>query len=123
MRDGWVFDGEPGHALHPGDSIQLVYSTRTPTYLGVLSLDGEHKASIYYPATPRAARVEPGRRQALPQSTILDETLGDETLYALSCNAPIVLEPLRAELAAHPETAPRADGCRVSTLSFRKERR
>jgi hypothetical protein len=122
LRDGHVFEGRPGQALFPGDSIQFVYSAPRSAYVAILSVDGERKASIYYPRGPRAAPIEQGRRQALPQSTVLDETLGTETLYGLSCETAVMLEPLRAELEAHPESGPHANGCLVSVLMLHKER-
>jgi anti-sigma factor RsiW len=51
--------------------------------------------SVYHPSGPRAARVEPGVERPLDTSVVLDDVLGEERLYALTCSEPIELAALR----------------------------
>jgi hypothetical protein len=120
LRGSKVLEGRPDEPLFPGDAVQFVFTAPEHGYLGILSLDGASRASVYYPTSPVTAPVERGFRRPLPASTLLDDVLGRETTYAVYCRAPILLEPLRAALAEHPSKPPAADGCSVSVLSFRK---
>ncbi|MGK3999949.1 DUF4384 domain-containing protein [Sorangium sp. So ce1024] len=119
-RGGIVQLGGAGARLQPGDAIQFTYSAAEPRYLVILSVDGASQASVYYPSGPVAARIEPGLDVVLPQSTVLDDTLGAERIHALFCAEPIDVEPLRAALAARPEAPPAAPGCDVDTLTAEK---
>lgn len=119
-RGGIVQLGGAGERLQPGDAIQFTYSAAEPRYLVILSVDGASQASVYYPSGPVAARIEPGQDVVLPQSTVLDATLGAERIHGLFCAEPIAVEPLRAALAARPEAPPAAPGCDVDTLTAEK---
>jgi hypothetical protein len=116
---GAVTLGAPGQIVAPGDALRFVYSTGEAKHLAVLSLDGARHASVYYPSGGAAERIEPGRDQALPRSTILDATLGKETLYGLFCDAPVTLEPLRADLEA-TGMVPSPPGCEVDAVEIEK---
>jgi hypothetical protein len=84
----------------------------------VLSRDGAGRGFIYFPMGPRAEHLEGGVEQALPLATRLDATLGEEQLFALACDQPVELEPLRAALeAGQPFAAP---GCQVIPWRFAK---
>jgi hypothetical protein len=110
-----------GHAevVHPSDQLQFVYSSRSPGYAAVLSRDGDGVVSVYFPdGGTIAAPVPTGLAQLLPSSTILDETLGGERVFALLCASPIDLEPLRLELAAGRAPAP--PGCAVRRIDLDK---
>jgi hypothetical protein len=117
-RGDSVFRGGQAEALRPGDAIEFSYAAPAAGYLAVLSVDGAGHASIYFPTGPRAQALEPGP-QLLPQSTTLDAVLGRETLYALWCDAPAELEPIRRSLESSP-AAPAAPGCSVELLQVEK---
>ncbi|WP_437587258.1 DUF4384 domain-containing protein [Sorangium sp. So ce1000] len=119
-RGGSVLPGGAGERLHPGDAIQFTYSSTEARYLVILSVDGASQASVYYPSGPVAARIEPGREVLLPQSTVLDETLGTERIFGLFCSEALAVEPLRAALAAHPDAPPAPPGCDVDALTAEK---
>ncbi|WP_437544106.1 DUF4384 domain-containing protein [Sorangium sp. So ce367] len=119
-RGGSVLPGGAGERLHPGDAIQFTYSSAEARYLVILSVDGASQASVYYPSGPVAARIEPGREVLLPQSTVLDDTLGTERIFGLFCSEAIAVEPLRAALAAHPGAPPAPPGCDVDALTAEK---
>jgi hypothetical protein len=117
-RGDAVFRGGQGESLKPGDALEFSYSAPSAGYLAVLSVDGGGHASIYFPTGARAEAVKPGP-QLLPLSTTLDAVLGRETLYALWCDAPAELEPIRRSVESAP-AAPAAPGCSVETLQVDK---
>jgi hypothetical protein len=118
-----VRPGGSDEPVEPGDVLRFVATTREPRYLAVLSIDAKGLASVYYPEGPSAVRVETGKNVALPLSTVLDETLGRETIYGVFCLTTFETEPVRRSLEAAPThvTAPR--GCEVDVLHVRKEAR
>ena len=132
LHDGAVRRAGPGEVLAPGDALRFAVQAPGPGYLAVLSLDPAGKASVYYPAGGRAEPVAPaalGGEVALPLATRLDATVGEERLYALFCERPVELEPVRAALegagrlegdaVAGPGAAPPA-GCQVTRWRFEK---
>jgi len=123
LRHGEVSAGNEQMSLHPGDAVEFVFSSQMPGYLAILSLDGAGRASVYFPAgADRAAPFPEGFAQPVPVSTILDDTLGTERIYALQCDSAIVLEPIRAALAAGADGPPPIPGCATHTLRYRKEK-
>jgi hypothetical protein len=115
---GAVRRGGPEERVAPGDGLRFVVTTREPRYLALLSIDGARHASVYYPSSPEAALVGDG---PLPESTTLDDTLGDETIHALFCPRAFAVEPLRRALEAAPGVLPALDGCTLDSLHLRKE--
>ncbi|XXX74892.1 DUF4384 domain-containing protein [Sorangium sp. So ce134] len=119
-RGEQVVPGGAGERLLPGDALQFTYTSAEARYLAILSVDGASQASVYYPSGPLAARIEPGRDVPLPQSTVLDGTLGTERIYGVFCAEAITVEPLRAALAANPDALSVPPGCDVDTLTAEK---
>jgi hypothetical protein len=117
-RGDSVFRGGQGEALRPGDAIEFSYSAPGAGYLAVLSVDGAGHASIYFPTGSRAEALKTGP-QLLAQSTTLDAVLGRETLYALWCDQPAELEPIRRSLESNP-AALAVPGCSIETLQVEK---
>jgi hypothetical protein len=120
-RGAAVAHGGPGEVVYPGDALQFTYSTQRASYLALVSVDGAGKASLYFPESAEAAPIEPGQDVALPISTVLDDTLGGETVVGLFCAAPIPLEPLRAAFEANAAAPPLPAGCQSSRISFVKK--
>lgn len=120
-HQGVVREGGPGEVVRPGDALQFTTSLATPGYVAVLSIDGARRASLYYPAEPTAAFQPAGEDVPLPLSTVLDGTLGPETLYVLACPAPIPLEPLLSALEREPSRPPQAEGCDVDVVELDKQ--
>jgi hypothetical protein len=116
---GTVREGRSGERVQPGDALRFVYRGRDPRYIAVLSVDGAGRASTYFPDSPVAPREEPG--VALPASTVLDDTLGEERLYGVSCPDPFDVEMLRKALEAAPRQSPAPKGCDVDAIVVRKE--
>ena len=121
MRDGDILPGSEALPVHPGDAVQFVFTVDRPGYLGILSVDGAGKASIYYPAGAKAAPFAAGHTRPVPVSTVLDGTLGEEHIYSLFCDTAVELEPIRATLARQggPPGVPQ---CSVQVLRLQKDR-
>jgi hypothetical protein len=120
---GAVREGAAGERVEPGDALRFTYSATEARYVAVLSVDGAKRASTYYPASGAATREEPGAEVALPLSTVLDDTLGEETIYGVGCLQPFDVEAVRRSLERAPDRAPSLPGCNVDTLVLRKEGR
>ncbi|WP_433929427.1 DUF4384 domain-containing protein [Sorangium cellulosum] len=119
-RGEQVLPGGAGERLLPGDALQFTTTSAEARYLAILSVDGASQVSVYYPSGPLAARIEPGREAPLPQSTVLDATLGTERIYGVFCAEAIAVEPLRAALAANPDALSVPPGCDVDMLTAEK---
>ncbi|AKV03315.1 hypothetical protein AKJ09_09978 [Labilithrix luteola] len=113
--------GGPDERVVPGDGLRFVVGAHEARWLAVLSVDGAKHASTYYPAGPEAALVGPGSEIALPSSTVLDDTLGPETIYGIFCPTTFPVEPLRRALEAAPDERPFPAGCSIEALHLRKE--
>lgn len=118
QRGGEMLRGGPGELLHPGDTLQLTFFAPGPGYLVVLGRDASGKLAVYYPSSAHAARVEAGE-QTLPESTLLDDTLGDETIEAVFCSTGHDVESLRVAR----ERTRAVDGCALDTLRVVKAAR
>jgi hypothetical protein len=88
----------PGEIVAPGDALQFAFTRAAGRFVAVLSRDGAGKASVYFPLDGRAAAVGATGTLESTNSVVLDDVLGRETLYGLSCAGPTELEPLRAAL-------------------------
>jgi hypothetical protein len=111
----------PGDAVHPGDAVR--FSIRAPSdgFAAVLSRDPQGHASIYFPAGSRAAAVGAGPDAALPLSTRLDDSLGNEQLLGIFCSSAVELEPIRRGLETlEPGSAAIPAGCQTAQWSFEK---
>jgi hypothetical protein len=115
-----IFRGEPGEPLYAGDTLRFTYKADRAKYLGIVSLDAQRHATIYYPATKDAERIEAGTDTPLASSVELDDTLGTEHVSAFFCDKAIALEPLRLALENGTNTAP--PGCTHYLLVFEKRR-
>ena len=112
--------GGPNERVLPGDALRFVVTQREPSYVAVLSRDAAGQASVYFPAAARAVRVEAGVEKAVDTSVVLDDVLGTERLYALRCERPIELAPLRAQLGASASEPAWPEGCQVERLTILK---
>ncbi len=119
---GEVRQGTTGERVEPGDALRFAVTTKEPRYVAVLSVDGAKHASTYFPdaVIPSASDAVSGVATALPSSTVLDDALGDETLYGVFCPRPFDPEPLRKALEAAPNRAPSPDGCSVDAVHLLK---
>jgi hypothetical protein len=119
QHQGVMRPGHSGDVVHPGDALQLAYSTAEPVHLAVLGRDQAGITSIYFAAGERAAAMAPGEQVPLPGSIILDDTLGTEALYALLCEDAVAVEPARQALE-RDGSVPAMPGCAIEELRFEK---
>lgn len=118
QRGGEISRGGPGELLHPGDTLQLTFFAPSAGYLVVLGRDAAGVLSVYYPGTPQAAAVAAGE-QTLPASTLLDGSLGEESLEAVFCTAERDVNVIRAALERN--TVSELEDCTVDSLRVVKE--
>jgi hypothetical protein len=114
-----VVEGVPGSVLHPGDRIRFVTSSDRPRYLALLDQDGRG-VTVYYPATSDAARVPAGSEVPLDFSVELDAYPGSERVFALFCDEPFAIAPVRDALQAGG-AVPVLAGCSLANLELYKE--
>jgi hypothetical protein len=117
-RGEYVYRGRADEPLYPGDSLRFLYSSDAPRYFALLNLDAR-SASIFYPAAGQAAAVRTGNDIALDFSIELDGQLGDERVYALFCDTPFAIEPLRAVLEK-TAALPAPSGCHSDSITLHK---
>lgn len=110
----------PGEAVEPGDSVRFSYSSRSSTFLAILSVDGAGVASVYFPEGRETASVPAAEDALLPLATRLDGVLGQERAVAAFCQQPHALGPLREALQASPAALPDVPGCTLVAFPFSK---
>jgi hypothetical protein len=120
LHDGAVRPGTDGERVQPGDRLEFAYSSERDAFLAIVSIDAARKASAYYEQDGRAARIGASSRAVLDRSTLLDGTLGPETIYALVCAEPIAVTPLLQALERAPARVPDATGCSVQRYALVK---
>lgn len=120
LHAGAVRAGMDGERVQPGDQLEFAYSSERDVYLAIVSIDAAGKASAYYVREGRAARIAAASHAVLDQSTLLDDTLGPELVYALSCTQPIAVEPVLQTLERAPDLPPAVAGCEVTRHSLLK---
>ncbi|HXU03158.1 MAG TPA: DUF4384 domain-containing protein [Polyangia bacterium] len=122
-HDGAVRAGAPGEVVHPGDRLQVVYTTRAPRTLAIFSRDAKGATTVAFPRDLAAGvRIEAGTDTPLPYSLQLDDAAGVETLHGLFCDRPLPLEPLRRSLEEGGERTKWPAGCHVDRISYVKQR-
>jgi hypothetical protein len=100
-----------GDRVRPGDSVQAGYSSERPGFGAVLARDGSGRAGVYVPARGDATiPLLPGDQRSFPESTVLDDIVGEEVIVVVWCEAPAPLAPLVAELEARGDITSRT-GC------------
>ncbi len=113
---------DSGAVVHPGDLLQLRYTSPRSGYLAVLGRDQTGMISAYYEADGHAAAIVAGSEIALSNAIELDDTLGTETLYGFFCADPVAIKALRGVLEAQPAERVVPTSCELQELSFDKQR-
>jgi hypothetical protein len=108
--------GGAGERVSPGDLVRFVVSTPQPAHLAIVGVDARGAASTYFPPAGAADSVAAGADIELPRATLLDDTLGPETVAAFFCERPVDLTALRAD----PRSTP--PGCTVDRIDWVKVR-
>lgn len=81
-----------------GDRLQLTVRVPAPRFVAVYSRDGAGAITRYAPIATAMQAIAPGREQLLPNSTILDEVPGHETIAVFACVAAQADAVLRAHV-------------------------
>jgi hypothetical protein len=112
--------GIDGETVAPKDAIRFAYTTDRAYHLAVFSLDPKGRASVYYPNEAATRSESPGADVALPLSTVLDDSLGRERIWALFCERPIELAAIKSAIESS-RSPPKVGGCHARTLDWNKE--
>jgi hypothetical protein len=106
--------GESPVLVQSGDRLQVAIRLPEPRFVAVYSIDGSGTVSRYAPVDTPMVRM-PAGEQVLPNSTILDDVLGRETVTVFACAADQSDLALRRQLrdTAVPE-------CQVSRVELVK---
>ncbi len=91
-RNGMTQPGTAGGVYHPGERIQLRYSTGTHRHLVVVSLDSSGSVTAFYDAAGHSLDIEPGVQRLLAGSIILDGSLGPERIVGCFSNEALPTE-------------------------------
>jgi hypothetical protein len=114
-----VFEAGEGAELRPGDELRFRYSADEPAWLAVLGIDAAHRVSQYFPSGGGMRAISAGRDVLLPEASQLDETLGQELLLGLFCNAERDLSALRQSLRSDLDSR-LPEGCRLERIRINK---
>lgn len=124
-----------GQVFHPGDALRFSYTAQGKGgHLALVGVDAKQVVTLYHPAKAGpAASVPAGVGQPLAGSTILDETLGPETVVGVLCaesfdtkvlvqRGPALVSAVRA--GRDPaQWLPRAGGCQLARFDLDKRAR
>jgi len=109
----------PEEEMQRGGALRFAYTAERARHLALVGVDTERRVNVYFPRGERSARVEAGVGSLLPVAVALHATPRVEQVYALFCDAPFALSPLRDELAAHGGPPRLAPGCVADALTLR----
>lgn len=110
-----------GDRIHPDDYLQVRYSAKTDGFGAVLSRDGAGSVSVYVPASGGDMVALPaGELQPFPESTRLDDVLGDERVFVVWCPTQHALQAWIAEIQAKNDLQTE---CTLRRIDLVKERR
>jgi hypothetical protein len=118
-RAGEVTRGLPSQSVFAGDRLRFVVTTSKPQQLAILGRDGTGAAFVYHPDSARSALVGAGRDLALASTIELDNAPGTESIWAVFCDEPFDVAPLKAALLAKG-ALPELAGCTVDSLRLPK---
>lgn len=120
QRDGAVHRLAEDRRVQAGDSIRFVVEPRGARYALVVSLDAAGTYSVYAPFDGTASLALAGGElpAELPDSVVLDATLGDERLWLVLSDAPVTAAAVRPQL----ERGGAVSGARVIAVTLHKGR-
>ena len=116
-RGDQVVPGLNGTSLRPGDRVRFTVSTNEPRHVVVLGLDSAGVVTTFHDSGREV--LPPGSDIALPDSFILDGTLGAEHVAAFFCSGPVSAAEAQRALVAEP-AAPMLQGCSVDLVTWEK---
>lgn len=101
-RGDLIFPVEEGQHMLPGDALRFVVEPSPYDYLMIASIDGEGRASIYFPFDGQGSAYVPSKvvLEAPEGSVVLDQAAGPERIFAIWSAAPIERGPVLSALTA-----------------------
>jgi hypothetical protein len=75
----------PTEVVHPGEAIRFELTAAQPGYAGVVGLDAAGVTTVYSPAQGALPLLAGGEPAPLPDTIVMDETLGTERLFGVLC--------------------------------------
>ena len=122
QRDGIVTRGQDRDVVYPQDALRFSFTAPTPGFTYLLGLDATGAAALYYATPAHAPAGVMAQALLMPDSIVLDETLGGETFWGLHCETAQVPDALVTTLA---QTRSLGDvpACDSATMTLEKRRR
>ncbi|MCB9558671.1 MAG: hypothetical protein H6707_21320 [Deltaproteobacteria bacterium] len=91
LRQGKVFELEPGSPIQQGDALRFEAFTEKNRYLLVLSVQADGQVEVYVPFDGKQSlKITEGKKQLLEGSVIMGDSNQDELLVFLFSKVPIV---------------------------------
>lgn len=113
--------GFRGQDVHPGDQVRFEYSIQVPSYLAIYGLDARGSVRVLFPQAELAAPVAAGSHIRLTSSVQIDDVLGQQSVFALFCNAAFPIEEPQRTLEIQRSLAP-SPGCDMSVTDWENVR-
>jgi hypothetical protein len=107
-----------GDELHPKDAVRFVVRAQAAGYAAVLERDPQGRVTVVAPFGAGEAQAVGTGSTALPDSAILDSTVGTDRFVAVLSPHPLALGPIVEALAAGRPID--CSGCQVELLDFDK---
>jgi hypothetical protein len=96
QRDGKVEEGISGGTYYENDRIQFVYSSVNFKYLFLFSVDQNGRISNFnHLSSAHSVAIQPGNKQVLEGSIILDDSLGPERIFGIFSNKPLEFDEIK----------------------------
>ena len=103
----------------PGDRARFTYSTEREVQFALFHLGGT-RADVRSADPQKTVAVSVGQDVPLDFTLVHDGRAGTDYVFALFCEAPVQLEPIRAALQKAGDF-PHVPGCRSDSVSLRKK--
>ncbi len=119
LRSGKTLAGSSLSQLQAGDRVRFSVYTKQNTQLAIFSIDGNGTRSVFFSDGEKSSSVAGASSEILlNESVVLDESLGEEDVYALFCKQPFALAEVMNEWRTKNQMVRK--GCQVLTLKWEK---
>lgn len=119
QHDGVVAQGGDQDVVYPGDALRFSFAAPTPGFIYLLGIDVTGAATMYFATSGDMAVAMGAEPLLMPDSIVLDQTLGREAYWGLHCQARQESAELIEQLS---KTGTLSDvaGCAVATIVLEK---
>lgn len=122
-HEGLVRSGMDSDTIFPGDRLRFSYRLERPKYLLIFSVDAQQEISIFHPQGEDMEQEEPSRLAWLPTGVEMDDVLGLEQIYAITCESPRRITPFVRQFLESRDPEHIADDCVVQLIRLQKTKR